>query len=159
MSCTEFEYGQRTSKTISYHEGKGRRGVTGGLGDHYSYLVHHVQCTHHTVDMRRQRDGWLQGERRRGGRRGGGGEPCATGGSEQLQGWHRVEQLRVNGLLQCLPCCLRGLGRRERELVSVVDTYIHNNSEHGFFPGSVCLPLCLFAGSLVVGQDRPAATG
>ena len=27
------------------------------------------------------------------------------------------------------------------------------------FLGSVCLPLCLFAGSLVVGQGRPAATG
>ena len=69
---------------------------------HYSYLVHHVQCTHYTVDMRLQRDGWLQGEGRRG-RGGGNGETRATGGSEQLQGWHRVKQLGVNGLLQCLP--------------------------------------------------------
>ena len=90
----------------------GDGGITGGLGDHYSYLVHHVQCTHHIVDMRLQRDGWLQGERRRGGGGGGGGgETCATGSSEQLQGWHRVEQLGVNGPLQCLPCYLGGLGR------------------------------------------------
>ena len=51
----------------------------------------------------------------------------------------------------------------EREkscLQQTVDTYIHNNSEHSFFPIPVCLPLCLFPGSLVVvGQDRPAATG
>ena len=36
---------------------------------------------------------------------------------------------------------------------------VHNNSKHGFFPGSVCLPLCLFAGSLVVDQGRPVAIG
>jgi len=63
----------------------------------YVYLVHHMQCRDHTVDMRLQGDRVLQGEERRGGV----GGSCVAG--EQLQGRHRVKQLGVKGLLQLLP--------------------------------------------------------
>ena len=76
------------------------------------YLIHHVQCRDHTVDVRLQGDSVLQGEWRRG----GGGGSCVIGRGEQLQGRHRVEQLGVNGLLQPLPCRLGVLRDGSKEM-------------------------------------------